>query len=66
MVRVFQIAAVILTGIAAYFLWMENKDGVFVAAVLAACSFFMSIRFQAKERLTNSEAEPQATAGSDE
>jgi hypothetical protein len=41
----------ILTAIAAYFLWMENKDGVFVSLVLAACSFFLSIRFQAKARL---------------
>jgi len=49
--RVFQILAVILAGIAAYFLWMENKDGVFVSIVLAACSFFISIRFQAKARL---------------
>jgi hypothetical protein len=51
MVILFQILAVILVCIAAYFLWMENKDGVFVSAVLAACSFFMSIRFQAKARL---------------
>jgi hypothetical protein len=49
--RIFQILPVILVCIAAYFLWMENKDGVFVSLVLAACSFFMSIRFQAKARL---------------
>lgn len=57
MVRIFQIVAAILAGIAAYFLWMENKDGVFVAIVLAACSIFMSIRFQAKERLDKREGE---------
>lgn len=57
MIRVFQILAVILAAIAAYFLWMENKDGVFVALVLAACSFFMSIRFQAKARLDKHAAE---------
>lgn len=51
MVRIFQILAAVLVGIAAYFLWIENKDGVFVSIVLAACSFFMSIRFQAKARL---------------
>ncbi len=49
--------AVILMVIAAYLLWMENKDAVFVAVVLAACSFFMSIRFQAKSRLASSKAE---------
>lgn len=49
--RIFQILAAILTAIAAYFFWMENKDGVFVSLVLAACSFFISIRFQAKARI---------------
>ena len=57
MIRFFQIVAVILAGIAAYFLCLENKDGVFVAIVLAACSFFISIRFQAKERLDKREGE---------
>ena len=51
MIRIFQIAAVMFLAIAAYFLWAENKDGVFVAVVLAACGFFLSFRFQAKERL---------------
>jgi len=49
--RIFQILAVILVSIAAYFFWMENRDGVFVSLVLASCSFFMSVRFQAKARL---------------
>ena len=57
MIRTFQIVAVILVGIAAYFLWMENKDGVFVSLVLAGCSFFMSVRFQAKARLDQNAAE---------
>ncbi|MFN0279478.1 MAG: hypothetical protein ACKVRN_12915 [Pyrinomonadaceae bacterium] len=51
MVRIFQIVSVILAAIAAYFLWMENKDGVFVAIVLAACSWFLNMRFQAKARI---------------
>jgi len=54
-----------MLAIAAYFLWMENKDGVFVAVVLAACSFFMSIRYQAKGRLVSSETEPQKMEESD-
>lgn len=53
--RIFQSLAAILVCFAAYFLWMGNKDGVFVAIVLAACSFFMSVRFQAKARLASSE-----------
>lgn len=51
MIRTLQIAAVILGIIAAYFLWIEYKDGVFVSIVLSACCLFMSIRFQAKARL---------------
>ncbi len=51
MERFFQILAVILIGVAAYFLWSGNTDGTFVAAVLGAAAFFLSIRFQVKERL---------------
>lgn len=50
MERIFQIVAVILAGIAAYFLWRGNGDGAFVAGVLGAVSFFLSVRFQVKER----------------
>jgi hypothetical protein len=60
-IRIFQIVSVILVLIASYFLWVENKDGVFVSLVLAACSFFMSIRFQAKSRLDQSTAESEDT-----
>ena len=48
--RVFQIVAVILAGIAAYFLWTQNNDGAFVSAVLGCVAFFLSVRFQVKER----------------
>ena len=57
MERVFQIVAVILIGVAAYFLWNGNKDGGFVSAVLGAVAFFLSIRFQVKERLKQRENE---------
>lgn len=57
MERFFQIAAVILIGVAAYFLWQGNKDGTFVAAVLGAVAFFLSIRFQVKGRLKQKESE---------
>ena len=55
MERVFQILAVILIGVAAYFLWSGHKDGVFVSAVLGAVCFFLSVRFQVKERLKTRE-----------
>lgn len=57
MERFFQIAAVILIGIAAYFLWSGNTDGTFVAAVLGAVAFFLSVRFQVKGRLKERENE---------
>lgn len=57
MERIFQIVAVILIGVAAYFLWRGNTEGVFVSAVLGAVAFFLSIRFQVKERLKKKETE---------
>jgi len=57
MERIFQITAVILIGVAAYFLWNGNKDGGFISAVLGAVAFFLSIRFQVKERLKQRETD---------
>ena len=57
MERIFQILAVILIGVAAYFLWKGNTEGVFVSAVLGAVAFLLSVRFQVKERLKQKEAE---------
>ena len=48
--RVFQILAVVLAAVAAYFLWAGNNDGAFVSAVVGCVAFFLSIRFQVKER----------------
>ena len=50
MERIFQIVAVILAVAAAYFLWNGNNEGAFVSAVLGSVAFFLSIRFQVKER----------------
>ena len=55
MERFFQILAVVLAGIAAFFLWRGNAETAFVCAVLGAVSFFLSIRFQVKNRLKQSE-----------
>ena len=60
MERFFQVLAVILIGVAAYFLWRGNSDGTFVAAVLGAVAFFLSIRFQVKEKLKTREAKETA------
>lgn len=51
MERVFQIVAVILAGIVAYFLWKGNSDGAFISGVLGAVCFFLSFRFQIKEKM---------------
>ena len=63
MERIFQILAVILAGIAAYFLWQGNNDGAFVAAVLGSVSFFLSIRFQVKERMKQRELAVETNPG---
>ncbi len=57
MERFFQIAAVILVGVAAYFLWIGNADGAFISAALGAVSFFLNIRVQIKGRLDERELE---------
>jgi ABC-type nickel/cobalt efflux system permease component RcnA len=43
---IFKISAVILIIIAAFFLWRQNMDAVFVTAVIGAVCFFLSVRFQ--------------------
>ena len=57
MEHVFQIMAVILAGVAAYFLWLGNNDWFFLSAVVGAVCFFLSIRFQVKQRLRQRETE---------
>jgi hypothetical protein len=54
---VFQILAVALAMVAAYFLWVGNKDGAFVSVVLGCVAFFISIRFQAKARTAANDPE---------
>jgi hypothetical protein len=55
--KIFQVLAVILGGVAAFFLWQENGENAFVAAALGAVSFFFSIRVQTKRRLNQYEEE---------
>ena len=53
----FKILAVILIGVAAFFFWRGNADGAFVSAVLGSVCFFISYRFQVKERIRQRESE---------
>ena len=62
----FKILAVILAGIAAYFLWQGNADRAFAAAVFGAISFFLSVRFQVKARLKEREAEDERRRAEEE
>lgn len=57
MERLFQILAVILAGLAAFLYWKGSTDGLYLATVAACVSFFLSIRFQVKERNKMREAE---------
>lgn len=57
MERLFQILAVILIGVAAFFVWTNSADGIFIAAVAGAVCFFLSIRFQVGARVKERKAE---------
>lgn len=63
--RIFQILAVVLAGSAAYLLWIGNRDYGFVSIVLACVSFFLSVRFQVKERNRQREAENSENSAED-
>jgi hypothetical protein len=54
--NIFRIIAAALIAAAVYFFWHGNTDGVFISAVLGSVAFFISIRFQVKERNTAREA----------
>ena len=51
MERIFQFLAVVLIGAAAFSFVRGWHEWAFVSGVLAACSFFIAVRFQVKGRL---------------
>ena len=51
LIRAFQVLAVVLIGLAAYFFSRGDMDAAFVAGVLAICAFFLNLRFQIKQRI---------------
>ena len=57
--RLFQLLAVIFGAAGAFFFWRGATDAMFIAGVIGAVCFFLSIRFQTKERL---DARARATA----
>lgn len=66
MERLFQILAVILIGVAAFFVWTNNTDGIFVASVAGAVCFFLSIRFEVGVRVKARKAEEEEKLAADE
>ena len=48
--------AAVLIAAAAYLLWRNITDWAFVCGVLAACSYFVSIRFRIRSRMFDREA----------
>jgi hypothetical protein len=65
MERIFQIAAVILAGVVAFFMWKGDSDWVFPCAVLSACAFFLSVRFRIKNRIKEREIASEETTQSE-
>lgn len=56
MERLFQILAVVLAGLTAYFLWTDGTgDSAFVAGVFAVAAGFLSYRFRLKTRINSRE-----------
>lgn len=66
MEKTFQILAVILIGVAAFFVWEGNTDGIFIAAVAGAVCFFLSVRFQVGERVKRRKKEEEEQRTNDE
>ena len=51
MIKGIHIFAVVLALIGAYMAWSGDRDWAFIFLVLAACSYFIGMRFQIKARL---------------
>ncbi len=60
--KAFQALAVLLAAAAIYFFWAGNSDWMFASGVLGSVAFFLSVRFQVKERNKIREAEREAAA----
>ncbi len=60
MERLFQIIAAILAGVAVFFWWRGSSDAMFITTVVASVCFFLSYRFQVKERMEQREREKTA------
>ena len=66
MARLFQLLAVVLAGIAAYFLWTAQAEAAFVTVSLGVVSFFLGVRVEMKEKNRVHEAERELDEAVDE
>ncbi len=61
----FQLLAVAFGAVAAFFLWRGPTEAAFVAGVLGAVSFFLSIRMQVRDRVSQRAAENEIHSSTD-
>ena len=61
----FQLLAVMFGAIAAFFFWQEQTEVMFVAGVLGAVAFFLSIRMQVRTRVARRVSENEIHSSTD-
>lgn len=66
MEKIFQILAVIFAGIAAFFWWRGNTDGLFISAVFGAVCFFLGIRLEVGTRVEGRRGDEETGGQGDE
>jgi hypothetical protein len=55
--RALKILAFVFVAIAFFFVWRQDLDAVFVAGVIGACCFFLSMRYEIERRRDSRDAE---------
>ncbi len=55
--RIFRIIAVMIFVVAAYFIYQENVDGIFISVVFGSVAFLLSSRFESKEKILRHDQE---------
>ena len=60
MERTFKVLSFVFIAIAFFFVWRQDLDGVFVAGVIGAACFFLSMRYEIQARREKREAEQRS------
>lgn len=61
----FQLLAVVFGAVAGYLFWIGQNEAMFVAGVLGAVAFFLSIRMQVRDRVARRAAENEIHSSTD-